>query len=278
MSVRNVERIGLRRRYWTDLYHFLLNLGWLRLVGVIVLLYVLINVMFASVYVAADDAIENARPGSFRDAFFFSVQTMATIGYGKMVPRTLFADVMVTVEALTGMLYVTMVTGLLFAKFSRPTARVMFSRWAVITRREGVDSLMFRMANVRSNQIVEAQLRLVLARDERTAEGEAVRRFYDLKLVRERNAFFMLTWTAVHPLTADSPLHGCDAAKLKEQHAEIIASVMGLDDTFSQTVHARHSYTPDALVWGSRLVDILHRREDGRAVVDYTKFHDVQPA
>jgi inward rectifier potassium channel len=165
----------------------------------------------------------------------------------------------------------------LFAKFSKPTARVLWSRVAVISEREGVPSLMVRMANERGNQIVEAQLRVVLARNEVTKEGERVRRFYDLPLVRDRTAIFALTWTAVHPITPQSPLAGMTPEALREAQAEIICSLMGIDETFSQTVHTRHSYVADELSWNSRFVDILTLNQEGKRTVDYTRFHDVQP-
>jgi inward rectifier potassium channel len=273
----NVVRIGVRRRFG-DIYHAALDLSWPRLLAAIVGLYVALNTLFATAYLAAPDSIENARPGSFVDAFFFSVQTMATIGYGKMVPHTMFANVLVTVEALLGLLGLAMITGLLFAKFSRPTARVLFSSVAVVSDREGVSSLMFRMANERGNQIVDAQLRLTLARTETTREGETVRRFHDLPLLRERNVIFALTWTAVHPIAPGSLLHGATPESLRAQQVELICSVMGIDETFSQTVHARHSYIADDLRWNARFVDILSVGSDGRRVIDYSRFHEVQPA
>jgi inward rectifier potassium channel len=270
-----IVRRGLKRRPISDLYHFLINTSWPRLIALLIVVYLSTNAVFAAAYLAAGDAIENARPGSFVDAFFFSVQTMATIGYGKMVPRNTLADVLVTVEAFTGTLEVAMVTGLLFAKFSRPTARVLWSRVAVVSARDGVPSLMFRMANERGNQIVEAQLHLVLARNERTLEGEQVRRFYDLPLVRDRNATFAFTWTAVHPITPVSALYGATAEALAAQQAEVIASIIGIDETFAQTVHARHSYGADSIAFGARFVDILLTDADGQRYIEYTRFHDV---
>src|SRR5208337_4984173 len=157
----------------------------------------LANAAFALVYVLGGDSIENARPGSFTDAFFFSVQTMATIGFGKMVPRTGLANVLVTLESLVGLLGLAIATGLVFAKFSRPTARVLFSRVAVISPWDGVRSLMFRMANERDNRIIEAQVHVVLMRNEATAENVLVRRVHDLALLRHNNPSFALSWTAI---------------------------------------------------------------------------------
>src|SRR5262249_23589165 len=159
-------------------------------------------------YLLLGHAIANARPGSFSDAFFFSVQTMATIGYGQMAPATFAAHVLVSVEAFVGLVGFAMVTGITFSKFSRPTARILFSNVAVVTQRDGVPCLMFRMANERGTSIVEAQAHVVLTRSETTLEGEKVRRFYDLKLLRQQNILFALSWTALHPITQESPFSG----------------------------------------------------------------------
>jgi inward rectifier potassium channel len=273
-----VERVGLARAPVSDLYHFLLTTSWRWLVAVIVGVYVAGNCLFALGYLAIGDGIENAHPGSFKDAFFFSVQTMATIGYGKMVPQTVMANVLVTVEALIGMLTVAMASGLMFAKLSRPTGRVLFSKVALITTYDGQPSFMFRAANERANQILEAQIRVTLARSEKTAEGIAMRRLYDLPLVRSQTAVFTLSWSAIHAIGESSPLRGATLDSLTAQNAEIIVSLTGIDDTFSQTVHARYSYFPDTLVWDAHFADILTLLPDGHRRVDYTHFHDVVKA
>jgi inward rectifier potassium channel len=265
-----------QRGFGGDLYHLLLVSSWLRLLAVLVLAAVAANALFAVAYLLVG-GVENARPGSFADAFFFSVQTMATIGYGRMVPQSLAANVLVSVEALSGLLGFAMVTGIVFAKFSRPTARVLFSRVAVITRRDGIPSLMFRMANERGNNIVEAQVHVVLARNETTAEGEEIRRFYDLEMARRQSALFTLTWTAIHPITDASPLHGATATALAAADAELIVSLIGFDESFTQTVHARYAYAAGDLVWGARFADILSRGPDGRRHVEYARFHEVVP-
>ena len=274
-GVINAVQSGKRPRYFADLYLMLLVSSWTRLLLLLVIVYLLTNSTFALGYVIGGDCIDGARPGSFSDAFFFSVQTMATIGYGHWYPKTTWAHVLVTVETLTGLLGVAMVTGLTFAKFSHPTARVLFSRVAVLATRDSVPALMFRVANQRGNQIVEAHLHVVLARNETTAEGEAVRRLHDLELVRDRNPLFALTWTAIHLITANSPLHGATPESLAASESEIIVSLTGLDESFAQTVHARHSYVADEIACGARFVDILSRAPDGRRRIDFAHFHDV---
>ncbi len=274
---RDIVAIGLQRQPGRDLYHHLLTASWRKLLGLVALGYLTVNAVFAGAYLSLGDAIENARPGRFWDAFFFSVQTMATIGYGKMAPRTLGANALVAAEALVGMMGLAVVTGLVFAKFSRPTARVIFSRTAVISPYDKVPSLMFRMANERANQIVEARLHAVLVRNEQTAEGETVRRVYDLALRRNRSALFALTWTAIHPITPQSPLHGEDAQSMARKEADIVVSLTGYDETLAQTVHARHAYSPDQVAWGVRFRDIMVRLPNGIRAIDYRRFHDVAP-
>jgi inward rectifier potassium channel len=260
-----------------DLYHFLLTESWPTLLVGIALMFVVVNALFALVYML-DKGVENARPGSFADAFFFSVQTMATIGYGKMEPDTFLAEVMMSIEALTGLVGLAMVTGLVFAKFSRPTARVRFSRVAIVSNRDGIPSLQFRMANMRANRIVDVSARVLFARQERTIEGEEMRRFYDLKLQRDRNSIFIYSWTVIHPITEDSPINGVSKEAMEAASSEIIVSVIGLDETFAQTVHARYSYRARDILWGQRFVDILERQPDGALSIDYTHFDDVIPA
>jgi inward rectifier potassium channel len=269
--------LGLDDSRLSDLYHFLLTESWPTLLAGIVLIFAAINALFAIIYLI-DRGVENARLGSFGDAFFFSVQTMATIGYGKMSPDTFVANLMVSFEALIGLVGLAMVTGLVFAKFSRPTARVRFSRVAIVSNRDGIPSLQFRMANMRANRIVDVSARVVFARQERTLEGEEMRRFYDLKLQRDRNSIFVYSWTAIHPITEDSPINGVTVEAMEAASAEIIVSVTGLDETFAQTVHARYSYRARDLLWGKRFVDVLERGPDGVLSIDYTHFDDVVPS
>ena len=273
----NVVRLGVSRLHFADLYHWLLTLSWPRFFIFIWLSYVLTNSLFALAYLAGGDCIANARLGSFKDAFYFSVQTMATIGYGSMYPRTDYANTIVCIQALFGLWGVAMVTGLAFARFSRPTARVMFSSVAVIAPFNGVPTLMYRTANQRFNQILEAQQRVTLIRDELTVEGDYMRRFYDLQLMRSQSPIFALTWTVMHAIDENSPLYKLTPKDLVEQQAEIVVTLTGLDETVSQTIHARHSFVASEVLWDMRFVDIISRKPDGKRVVDYTRFHEVQP-
>jgi inward rectifier potassium channel len=263
--------------HWSDLYHWLLLTSWVKFFGLIVGSYFAVNTAFAVAYLAIGNGIANARPGSFADAFFFSVQTMATIGYGAMYPKTAYANLLVTLEALLGLLGVAMATGLMFARFSRPTARVLFSQVAVICPYNGVPTLMFRAANQRHHKIVEAQIRMSLLRSEITPEGHSLRRFYDLKLTRSQSPIFALSWLVMHPINEESPFYGETPASLVEQESQIIILLTGLDETVSQTVHASQLYTPADLRWNHHFVDILSVNPDGSRHINYPRFHDTLP-
>ena len=266
---------GAPTRALDDLYHYLVTASWPALIGIIALAFIIANLVFAIGYYF-DGGVENARYRSFADMFFFSVQTMATIGYGKMVPITLFSNLLVSIEALTGLVALALMTGLVFAKFSRPTARVRFSRYMVVGPRDGTTSLMIRMANMRANRIVEANIHVVLARQETTVEGESIRRFYDLTMTRNRSAMFAFSWTAVHRIVEGSPFFGETHDSLAKCQPEIVVSITGLDETFSQTIHARHTYKLDEIIWGARFADVLTLDPDGSRSIDYTRFDDVE--
>lgn len=269
-----IERRGLRTGRFNDVYHFLLTTSWFGFFGLIGATYLGANLVFAALYFVVPGSLESARSGSFFDCFFFSIQTMATIGYGKMTPAGLYANVLVTFESMVGILGVALVTGLTFSKFARPTARVLFSKVCVVSKRDGVRSLMFRMANERATQIVDVNLHFVLTIDDTTEEGESIRRFHTLALTRSRAATFALSWTAIHPVTPDSPLFNMTADELARRRAGLMVSLTGIDETFAQTVHARFDWPAASIAFKKRFADILTESEAGR-VIDYAKFHDV---
>jgi len=269
--------IGLRRPLFGDLYHRILRLSWCSFLLGGVALYLAANAGFALLYLLQPGAIANGRPGSFADAFFFSVQTIATIGYGQLVPATLYANLLVTIETAAGLMFLALATGLVFARFSRPTARILFSRVAVIGPHDGRPTLSFRAANERRNQILQAEVAVSLLRDEETAEGVLIRRFYELKLTRYRSPVLAMTFTVMHEIDHDSPLHGATAASLAAQNAELVVTATGIDETIAQRVHARTSYLPDEILWGHRFVDVIGWTDDGRRVIDYRRFHDTVP-
>lgn len=272
----NITRIGMEESLFGDFYHFLLRTSWPRFLAIFSGIYAISNALFGVFYWLGSPCIENAQPG-YLDHFFFSIQTMATIGYGKMAPITPYANALVSIEAIIGMLWISIGTGLVFARFAQSRARVLFSAKAVISKRDGVPSLIFRMANKRLNQIVEAQIRVVFAKNDKTLEGEPLRRFVDLEMVRSQNAFFAISWTAVHPITEKSPLYGQTTESLTKMGAEITISLVGIDEHSSQTVHARHSYIPADFCWNERFADIISVTPEGRRIIDYRRFHDTLP-
>lgn len=277
-SAFNVTRLGSEHSYWRDVYHLLLTIHWGWLLAIISVGYLALNSGFALLYLAGGACLKNATPNSFADAFYFSVQTMATIGYGAIYPITTYANIIVVVEALVSLITVAMATGLMFARFARPTARILFSRVAVITNYNGFPTLMFRTANERQNTILEAKLWATLLKDEVSSEGLTLRRFYDLKLIRSHTPIFALTWMAMHTIDESSPLYGLDVAKFKEGDAEIIVTLTGTDETFAQTIHARHSFVADEIAWDMKFVDILSHLPDGKRSIDYRLFHHIVPA
>jgi inward rectifier potassium channel len=270
--------LGQERTGFTDLYHRVLTMPMGLLLLLLAVAYLVINAVFGLLYMVVPGSITNARPGSFLDAFFFSVQTLSTVGFGDKAPRGLYADSMVTVEAFVGLINIAVTTGLVFARVSRPTARVLFSDVATVTMFNGVPTLMFRAANKRGNQVLEAQVMVNVARQVVTAEGHVMRAFFDLPVVRARSPLFLLSWTVMHRLDENSPLYGDTVESLRQDGAEIIVVLSGVDETFAQRVHARHAYSADQILWDKQFVDILTVLPNGRRAIDYRKFHDVRDA
>ena len=272
-SFGTVHVLGAPRERFRDLYHRFLRVSWPTALTSIVVFFLLLNTGFAVIYDLVG-GLQNARPGSFSDAFFFSVQTMATIGYGGMHPVTRIANVVVVAEAVVGLLVTAVVTGLVFSKFSVSTARIAFAKKAVIGPMDGTPTLMVRLGNERSNQIVEAQLRVTLMRTERTQEGVTFYRMYDLRLTRERTQAFARSWTALHVIDPSSPLYGATPETLKRDEAELLCGVIGIDDTSLQPVHARHTYVDEDILFGARHADVLSENADGSITLDLRRFHD----
>lgn len=264
--------------YWQEPYYLLLTIPWWGFFVLAITSYVVVNAIFAIGYLLGGDCIANADSSSFSDAFFFSVQTITSIGYGAMYPTTTYANILVTMEAFVGTVAIAMVTGLAFTKFSQPTAKVMFSKVAIISNHNGIPTLMLRAANKRLNQIVEAEIRLYLMRDEVSAEGNFMRRFYLLKLLRNQTPRFALSWTVMHPIDSDSPLWGATADSLAKTRATIVASFTGIDETVSQALHAPYQYGANDILWQHRFADIIHPTPEGNFYIDYSNFHHTFPA
>ncbi len=272
------EIVGMNAWYshWRDPYHLILTIPWQGFAASIIGAYLGTNVIFALLYLAGGDCVANAAPGAFWDRFF-SVQTLGSIGYGAMFPKTVYANAIVTIESMSSLIGIAMLTGLAFARFSNPTARVAFSEVATIAPHDSVPTLSFRMANQRSNQILEAQLKVYLMRDEVTPEGQYIRRILDLPLVRNQSPSFALSWLALHPIDESSPLSGMTPEALVETNSTIVVTLSGVDETVTQMMYARHTYAPQDILWNYRFVDLVYKAPDGDRYLDYKHFHDVVP-
>ncbi len=274
---KDIRVIGAETGGIRDLYHGILTIPWWGFFLLVLGVFLGANALFAFLYWLDPTGVGGARPRSFTDDFFFSVETLSTIGYGGMTPQSLYANVVMTAEAFVGLGIVAVATGLIFARVSRPTARVLFSRIAVITPFDGLPALMFRAANQRGNQILEAEASVSLFAETITSEGHRMRRFQDLKLERSRQSMFALSWTLIHRIDDASPLHGHTRDSLEAIFGEIVVALNGVDDVFAQRIYARHSYLPDEILWDRQFADVLTTDADGRRVVNYNAFHDVKP-
>ena len=259
---------------FTDFYYGVLTASWPMFVLQLLAFFIIVNLAFALLYAADRGGIANARPGNYFDAFFFSVQTLGTLGYGVMAPRSLLANVLVTIESFTGIMIIALFTGIIFARFSRPFARVVFSKVAVVTPFEGLPTLMFRAANQRGNSIFDARVTVSLAGNYVTREGAFMRRFRELKLLRSNNPLFALSWTVMHPIDTDSPLYGVGLAEMIEHDMEIIVTMSGMDESIADQIYARNSYAAEEIHWHHRFVDVVSVMPSGHRMVDLHKFHD----
>lgn len=278
----NVERTGLSAITSLNAYHALLSMSWSSFLALILLLYFLSNVFFGSLYASlGDDALKDlVTPGSdlFVRGFFFSVQTFATIGYGTIHPVGIIPNLLVTIESYYSLLANALITGAMFARFARPTAKIVFSKVAVIAPYRGITGFMFRIVNGRNNQLIELGAQVMFARFVNEA-GRVVRRFDILELERRRVTFFPLSWTIVHPINANSPLYGLTAEDLEATDGEILILLTGTDDTFAQTVHARSSYKPKSIKFGRKFVNIYNEVADGEPIsIDVRKLSETEVA
>jgi inward rectifier potassium channel len=269
-----VVRLG-ESRMPGELYHWLITTtGW-RFGCAVAVTYFGLNVVFALAYLACGNAILNAHEGSFLDAFFFSVQTMATIGYGQMAPVGIAANLLVTLEAGIGLFGIAVASGLMVARFTRPTAGVRFSNKLVVTQFEGRPTLMLRLANQRSDRIHEARIHVTLLRDETTVEGHQLRRLYDLELDRSNSPMFALSWTVRHTIGPASPLYGKTPEELAAADTQIIVVFAGHHSGFYQDVHARTAYDSSDIVWNARFADLFRDLPDGRIAMDFAHFDEI---
>lgn len=270
-------RLNTARWEGRDLYHSLLNLSWPLFTASLLGVYALLNVLFAGLYAAGSGCIAEVPPGSFGSAFFFSVETLATVGYGHMYPVTLYGHLVATAEIMVGMFGLALVTGLIFVRFSRPTARFVFSRSLVISNFDGQPALMLRIANLRHHAMVDAEFRVMMMRSEITLEGEEMRRFYELKMQMPRIPLFPAALTLRHIIDENSPLHGVTPAVLESAGVRFIASIVCTDTVIPAPVQSQQDYAWTQVRFGERFVEI-YQGEGFKLTVDYGRLHDTEPA
>jgi inward rectifier potassium channel len=274
---RRFERRGLKRLLWQDLYHLLMTVSWPRLFLGVALFFTVFNLIFAALYDLDPNSIANLDPRGYWGMFFFSVETAGTVGYGDMHPRTPYAHILASTETLMGVTSFALMTGIMFARFSRPQARFLFARYAVVHTVDGLRTLVLRSANARHNIVMEASARLRLLRNELTVEGQTIRRVLDLPLRREQHPIFLFGWTLFHVIDERSPLYGETTETLQTSKAFLLLTISGTDETTGQTLMARHIYNPEELRWDYSFEDILTTDVDGIDRFDYTRFHAVKP-
>ena len=272
---RPLVSLGLTRRFWDDLYHRALTVRWPVFFGLVGAAFLFLNALFALLYQLGDRAIANQFPHGFGGAFFFSVETLATVGYGDMHPQTIYAHLVASAEIFTGMGCIAVVTGLIFARFSRPRAKIIFSQHPIVRPIDGLPTLMIRAANTRQNVIAEASAQLHLLRMETSPEGFRLFKIHDLKLIRQRHPIFVLSWNLMHVIDAASPLHGQTAQTLEATQSAVLLTIEGVDETTSQSILARQQWSHRELRWNHRYLDLVRDGEDGISVIDYAVFHEV---
>ena len=274
---REVMTHGLPFSVWQNLYHYCMTASWPLFFVSMATLFLLLNLFFATLYQICDQPIANLQPQNFLGYFFFSVETVATVGYGDMHPQSLYGHLIATIEIFIGLTSIALITGVMFARFSRPRAMILFASRVVIGRLDGQLTLSLRVANARQNIINEASAKLRLLRRETTLEGRTMLRLHDLRLVREQQPVFQLGWLLMHRVEPGSPLFGQSAEQLAENESVLILTIEGVDETTKQTMGSRHNYHHDDIYWGHHFVDTYCVAEDGSEHIDYSKFNDVEP-
>ncbi len=276
LGSREVFTRGLPREVLQDLYHYMMRVSWPRLFATIVAFFLIFDVLFGCLYHLRPGCIANLNPPGFLGDFFFSVETLATVGYGDMHPQTLYGHTIAMLEIFTGLLMLALITGLMFARFSRPKARFLFARHAVVRPIDGRLTLMLRAANARQNVVQEASAQLRMLRDDVTSEGYRIRRIVDLPLVRSQHPVFALGWNLMHVIDETSPLKRESPESLIAAAATFILSLSGTDETTGQVLMAREEYEAGSLRWNATFSDVLEWSH-GALHIDYSKFHDVEP-
>ena len=270
-------KINVGRREWRDIYHWVLSLSWPQFCAFIAGVYLAINLLFAALYTMGGHCISGLEPGSLLAAFFFSVETLATVGYGHAYPATLYGHLLTTIEIMVGMFWLAVITGLIFVRFSRPTARVEFSKNIVIAPFDGVPTLMIRVANMRNHSMVEAEFRINFNRDEAILEDPAFRKFYMLKLHFDRLIVFPTALTVRHTIDETSPLYGATLESLRASDARFVVSLNCIETVIPAAVQCMKDYSVRDIHFDKRFVDIYEFTPEGKLIVDYGRLHETEP-
>ena len=277
LGQREVITHGLEQVIFQDLYHYFMTVSWTQLFLTFAAFFLAFDVLFGFAYALVPGCIANLNPPGFPGAFFFSVETLATVGYGDMHPQTLYGHIVSMIEVFVGLMSIALITGIMFARFSVPRARFLFSKHGVVRPIDGKLTLMFRVANARQNIVQEASAQLRMLSDEVTREGFRLRRITDLALVRSQHPLFVLGWNIMHVIDANSPLYRQTAESLHASRPVFILSMSGTDDTTGQVLMARQEYHAGEIRWNHSFRDIMEVADDGTIHFDYGKFHDVEP-
>ena len=277
LGTREVVTEGLVRPLFHDLFHHFMTVSWPRLFTTLAAFFLVFDVLFGFLYYLSPGCIANLSPPGFAGDFFFSVETLETVGYGDMHPQTFYGHSVAMVEIFVGLMSLALITGLMFARFSRPRARFRFSQNAVVRPINGKPTLIFRTANERQNVVQDASARLSMLRDEVTAEGYRFRRIIDLPLLRSQFPLFALGWTIMHVIDEASPLSSETAESLSNSKTVFVLSLSGTDENTGQMLMARGEYSSADIRWNSTFLDILEQAPDGTLHIGYSKFHDTEP-
>lgn len=269
-------KLNAKKFDWRDTYHLILTLSWPGFAAFVFGTYLLINLVFASLYMLNAHAVAEMSPGSFSDAFFFSVETLATVGYGHMYPESVYGHLVAMLEIMVGMFGLAVITGLIFVRFSRPTARMRFSKVAVIAPFDGVPNLMIRLANLRHQAMVEPEFRMIFLRNITTAEGDEVRRFRSLKLEFDHLIAFPAVLTVRHRIDEESPLFRMTPEDFQQQGIHIVASIVGVDTVIVAPVQSFGDYNYEQIEWNRRFVEIFDQNEEGQWTVDYARIDETE--
>src|SRR5579859_2622806 len=274
LGSRKIIAEGLQLSFWADISHRCMTASWPAFITGAAVVFLVFNAIFAVLYWIGDNPISNVPHGAYIDYLYFSIETLSTAGYGDMHPQTHYGHFIATVELFTGIFSMSLMTGLIFARFSRPSSRVLFATSAVISNHEGSPTLMVRFANERHNVISNATAKLWMLKNVVTVEGHPIRRFDELVLLKNESPAFALSWTLYHTIDNQSPFYGLTAEDLEGADISLVVVVTGYDVVAAQTVHARKTYDHADILFGQRYVDVVRSSEDGRVTIDYGRFHD----